>query len=818
MSNKKNDKTKKAKNVENVIIAPEEIPVIVVKNLVLFPGSSMQFDLDSKRAIRAVEAAMLSDGRFFLLSEISEKKSKEIDIAEVMVMLTGGKDPLENDDEESKIPEVLHNGCIGTIAKTTQVIRQDNGIVRVQVAGLQRAMLTDFEDYPAYFVGHVEEYSDLSIDDAIKAEALRRLVIGAGEQLLREYGAPGSRELKRIRKIRDLDVLTNDICSNFPLEEKDRLNILQTVDLELRCKKLIGLLSNEKSIMNARKEISEQISRQVDEHQREYILREQLSYIQSELNDDPDEVSEVEQYKKAAEELVASDEVKAKLKKEIRHFEQNGGMSQEGAMERAYIETLLELPWDKRSEGYDHVIDIKKAKQILDRDHYGLKDVKERVLEYLAVRTLTGKSDAAILCLVGPPGTGKTSIARSVAEATEKPYVRICLGGVRDEAEIRGHRKTYVGAMPGRISAGLKSAGVKDPLMLLDEIDKMSQDYRGDTASAMLEVLDSEQNKNFRDHYVELSQDLSDVLFIATANDEEGIPRPLLDRMEIIEIAGYTNNEKFHIAKEHLVKKTYEKTGVKPSQLKIADSAIEKIIECYCREAGVRELERELSKLCRKAAVEILENKNAKKITVTAKNLEKYLGKIKFPPEQMNKKNEVGIARGLAWTSVGGTTLQVEVNILPGKGELSLTGQLGDVMKESAMAAFSYVRSVAPKWNVEKEFFQNHDIHVHLPEGAVPKDGPSAGITMATAILSAVTGKKVDRKIAMTGEISLRGNVMPVGGLKEKILAAKTIGIKTVLLPDENRRNVEEIDAEILDGMELVFVKHMDEVVERAFV
>ena len=520
------------------------------------------------------------------------------------------------------------------------------------------------------------------------------------------------------------------------------------------------------------------------------------------------------------EKLDAPEEVKEKLRKEIRHFVYSY-FSQEGQVDRAYIETLLELPWNKTSEDHDKKIDINKAKDILERDHYGLKDVKERVIEYLAVRTLTGRSDASILCLVGPPGTGKTSIARSVAEATGKPYVRICLGGVKDEAEIRGHRKTYVGAMPGRVTAALKQAGVKDPLILLDEIDKMSQDYHGDVASAMLEVLDPEQNKSFRDHYVELPQDLSEVLFIATANDWDNIPRPLLDRMEVIEIAGYTANEKFHIAKEHLLKKTEEKNGVTPSMFRITDGAVKKVIDCYTREAGVRELERMISKLCRKTAVEILSRKGKAKnkgpVRITDSNIEQYLGKIKYPPEKLNGKNEAGVVRGLAWTGVGGTTLMVEVNVMPGKGELTLTGQLGDVMKESAMAALTYVRSIASSYGVADDYFQNHDIHVHLPEGAVPKDGPSAGITMATAILSAVTSKRVDRKLAMTGEISLRGNVMPVGGLKEKILAAKTAGVTTVLLPYENMINVEEIDKEITDGIELIYVKHMDEVVLRAF-
>ncbi|MBR5420329.1 MAG: endopeptidase La, partial [Lachnospiraceae bacterium] len=667
---------------------------------------------------------------------------------------------------------------------------------------------------------------DKGIRDLSRREATRRELLAAFENYASELGGVDPRFILGLKHIKDVGELADRICAHLPMPEEEKQIILDATAAELRAEELLGSISRELSILKERKEISENISRQVDQHQREYILREQMAYIQSELDEDGDELSETEQYKKAAAALNAPAEVKDKLAREIKHMEQNGYGNPESAVLRSYIETLLELPWDKTSPGFSQPIDIRKARTILERDHYGLKEVKERVLEYLAVRTLTRKGDSPILCLVGPPGTGKTSIARSIAEATDRPYVRICLGGVRDEAEIRGHRKTYVGAMPGRITEGLKQAGVKDPLMLLDEIDKMSADYHGDTASAMLEVLDSEQNRNFRDHYVELPMDLSQVLFIATANDESTIPRPLLDRMEIIEIAGYTANEKFHIGKEHLLRKVYEKNGIEASQLKISDAALRLIIECYCREAGVRELERELDKLCRKAAVRILNRKGkrgpkpknvAEGIRVTEKNLEEFLGKIRFPKDHLAGRNEVGIVRGLAWTSVGGDTLQIEVNIMPGKGELSLTGQLGDVMKESAMAGLSYVRSVASRYKVEKNYFQEHDIHIHIPEGAVPKDGPSAGITMATAVLSAVTGIRVRRDLAMTGEISLRGRVMPVGGLKEKILAAKMLGIKTVLVPFENKRDVEEIDKEITSGVELKFVKSMDEVTELAF-
>ncbi len=784
------------KKDNNIISTANSMPVMIIKDMTLFPGMSLQFDIDKKAAIKAVEAALISDQKIFLI-----------------------KDTAEGDDKEEKLANT------GTVASVQQVLKIGSGNIRVQLIGERRGTIRNLDrDSAAYITADIDAVTETGTDKPEHREAVRRELIAALTDYALEMGGMDPRFLMGIRRIKDVGLLADRISANLPFEDEDRQRILDTADIDKRGAELLKALAKEMLIVKQRKEISEEISKQVDSHQREYILREQMAFIQSELDEDGDEASETEQYKKAVEELKAPQEVKDKLAKEIRHMELGGFSNPENATLRSYIETLLELPWDKTTEGFEKPIDINNARTILERDHYGLKEVKERVLEYLAVRSLTKKGESPILCLVGPPGTGKTSVARSIAEATKRPYVRICLGGVRDEAEIRGHRKTYVGAMPGRITAGLKQAGVKDPLMLLDEIDKMSADFHGDTASAMLEVLDSEQNKNFRDHYVELPMDLSQVLFIATANDESTIPRPLLDRMEIIEIAGYTANEKFHIAKEHLVKKVFERNGIDSSCLRVSDSAIKKIIECYCREAGVRELERELDKLCRKAAVKTLEKrgkrgskKNNGPLKVNDQNLEEFLGKIRFPKETLNGKNEVGIVRGLAWTSVGGDTLQIEVNIMPGKGELSLTGQLGDVMKESALAGLSYVRSVAPDYNVSPNYFQEHDIHIHIPEGAVPKDGPSAGITMATAVLSAVTGKKVRRDLAMTGEISLRGRVMPVGGLKEKILAAKMLGIKTVLVPFENKRDVEEIDAEITGGLEILYMKHMDEVVEQAF-
>ncbi|MCR5251692.1 MAG: endopeptidase La [Lachnospiraceae bacterium] len=786
----KKDKTEKTEGTDR------NIPVVLIHEMTLFPGISMQFDLEKKSSMQAVEAAMMSDQRIFLI-----------------------RNEAEGEKDEEKL------SAVGTMARVQQVMKLGNGLMRIQVIGISRGGIKTLDKESApYYTGEIRELKESGIRNEEKKEAARRELLEAFEAYATETGGVDPGFVQRLKKLQNVGELADRISANIPVPEKDRQQILNSVSIAKRVDELLRSLRQETGIARERRELSEKIGRQMEMHQKEYFLREQMAYIQNELDEENDELSEVEQYRKAAEELQAPQEVRDRLAKEIKHLEQNGYGNPESAVLRSYIETLLELPWDKTSPGFDKPVDIRHAREVLERDHYGLKDVKERVLEYLAVRTLTKKGDSPILCLVGPPGTGKTSIARSIAEATERPYVRICLGGVRDEAEIRGHRKTYVGAMPGRISEGMKQAGVRDPLMLLDEIDKMSMDYHGDTAAAMLEVLDSEQNRHFRDHYLELPMDLSQVLFLATANDESCIPRPLLDRMEIIEIAGYTANEKFHIAKEHLIRKVYERNGIDASQLRIADSAIRMIIECYCREAGVRELERELDKLCRKAAVRFLDRRGKRgpkpKTTgmrVTERNLEEYLGKIRFPKEQLNGKNEVGIVRGLAWTSVGGDTLQIEVNIMPGKGELALTGQLGDIMKESAMAGLSYVRSVAPGYGISDAYFQEHDIHIHIPEGAVPKDGPSAGITMATAVLSAVTGRKVRRDLAMTGEISLRGRVMPVGGLKEKILAAKMLGIRTVLLPEENRRDVEEIDKEITGGIELIFVRSMEEVLRHAF-
>ena len=750
------------------------------------PEMIVHFDVSRERSIAAIQQAMVEEQEIFLVAQ----KSIETE------------NPGQDDVYE-----------IGTVASVKQLIKLSKKVVRVLVEGKNRAVLKKIEETDPYLRAEVEvlEEQEITIPDDLNAEAKMRGL----KEIITKYAAKNGKISKEsvaeILDITDLKRLVNEVAANIPLKYKDQQELLEELDFWSRYEKLSLKLVNEMQIMEIKEELQRKVKNKVDKHQKEYLLREQLKVIREELGEDTT-FSDADEFEEACSKLDAPEEVKEKLHKEIGRFKNTIGSQAENGVIRTYIETILEMPWNKRAE--DNT-DINYAKEVLEADHYGLEQVKERILEFLAVRTLTQKGESPILCLVGPPGTGKTSIAKSLARSLKKPFVRISLGGVRDEAEIRGHRKTYVGAMPGRIANGIRTAGVKNPVLLLDEIDKVSTDYKGDTFSALLEVLDSEQNSKFRDHYLEVPLDLSEVTFITTANTLQTIPRPLLDRMEIIEITSYTENEKLHIAIEHLIPKQLEKHGITDEQLSFSKKAIWKIAHNYTKEAGVRQLEREIGNICRKAAKELLTTEK-EKITVTDRNLHKFLGKEKYSYQMANAAPEVGIVRGLAWTSVGGDTLQIEVNVMPGKGEIMLTGQLGDVMKESARAGISYIRSVSKKYAIAEDFFEKHDIHVHIPEGAVPKDGPSAGITMATAMLSAVTGKKVRADLAMTGEITLRGRVLPIGGLKEKLLAAKNAGIQTVLIPKENTADVEELSSEITKGLEIIPVETMEEVLKKA--
>ncbi len=762
------------------------MPAVALRGLTILPGMIAHFDISRERSLRAVEEAMEQDQKIYLVTQ-------------------------RNVDSEDPTQEDLYQ--MGIVADIKQVVRLQNDVVRILVDGISRAALLGFTGNEKYLEAEIC-YCD-SNADSLPEDLREAMLLGVREAFHRYAAVVGkiSKELiRQIDQYEDLEKLIDYVTNNLPVSYELKQQVLEAEDINDRYQVIVSLLLSQVEVISIKNELQKKVKVRVDKHQKEYVLREQLGVIREELGENAD--SEADEYEQKLSELDAPDYVKEKTKKEIKRFRNMSSSSSESTVERGYIETVLELPWNRMSVDNK---DLDHAAQVLDDDHYGLKDVKERILEFLAVRNLTSKGESPIICLVGPPGTGKTSIARSIASALEKKYVRISLGGVRDEAEIRGHRKTYIGAMPGRIVNGLRQAGVSNPLMLLDEIDKVSSDYKGDTSAALLEVLDSEQNSRFRDHYIEMPVDLSEVLFIATANEVSGIPKPLLDRMELIEVSSYTENEKFHIAKEHLVEKQKSKNGIKKEQLTITDSALKDIIRLYTREAGVRSLERTIGKLCRKAAREIFKDSEAA-VKVTKTNLKTYLGNPKYSPEKKNDHAEVGIVRGLAWTSVGGVTLEVEVNVLPGKGELVLTGKLGDVMKESAQAALSYVRSISEGYGIDAEFYTKHDIHIHIPEGAVPKDGPSAGITMATAMLSAITDRAVRADVAMTGEITLRGRVLPIGGLKEKLLAAKVIGIKTVCIPKDNEKDLEEISKEITDGMEIVPVERFSQVEKIAFV
>ena len=765
------------------------MPAVALRGMTILPDMIVHFDVSRSKSKRAVERAMTTNQKLFVVTQ---------------------RDPdVENPEKE----EVFSAGTIVTIKQMTKL---QHGLIRVLVEAVERAELIELLDNKEFLEAEVSTANnDYDLDELPEecVEAMLRSLLDTFHQYVKAHGKLNKDVVRQIAEMDDLERLMNLVPVHAMLKWQKMQTILDVAKLSEKYEQVMLVLTNEMEVLEIKRDLEAKVKEKIDKHQKEYVLREELKTIREELGEDNIQ-SELDGFLEETRKLKAPKEVKDKLEKEISRLKLLGMNSSESGVIRGYVETLLEMPWSKMQK---ETSDLKLAQQILDEDHYGLEQVKERVLEFLAVRTLNKHGQSPILCLVGPPGTGKTSIAKSIAKALNKKYVRICLGGVQDEAEIRGHRRTYVGAMPGRIATGMKQAGVKNPLMLLDEIDKVSSNHRGDTSAALLEVLDSEQNNKFRDHYIELPMDLSEVLFIATANDAHSIPRPLFDRMEIIEVTSYTENEKFHIAKEHLLPKQLERNGLKPEQMKISDKGLKALTHCYTREAGVRSLERRIGELCRKSARQILEN-DKKVVKISDTNLEKFLGKQIYSYSMANEQDEIGIVRGLAWTSVGGDTLQIEVNAMPGKGELALTGQLGDVMKESAKAGITYIRSIASQYGVEKEYFEKHDFHIHIPEGAVPKDGPSAGITMATALLSAITERKVRASVAMTGEITLRGRVLPIGGLKEKILAAKNAGIKTVLVPKKNEKDIEEISTEIKKGIEIVFVENMEQVIEQALV
>ena len=775
--------------MEEKMMETLKMPMIALRGTVVFPKTVVHFDVSREKSVQAVENAMKGEQLVFLSAQ------------------------MDDSIEDPKREDIY---SLGVVAKIKQIIKLPGNVIRVLVEGENRARLVELLEEEPYLYVEVEQADTVLEAGEIDDEHTKEAMVRSLKDIIQAYGFDSNKATRnvvgQILEIQDLEELIFEIATQLPINVKQKQVILEEDEIIERGEKLLVTLAEEIEIYQIRKGIQEKIKEKVDKNQKDYILREHMKVIREELGEGSE--AEADEFEEKVEKLDASEEVKEKIRKEISRFKNSGGMSAESYVSRNYIETMLEMPWNHCSEDNN---DIKSASKILEEDHYGLEKVKERIIEFLAVRALTEKGEAPIICLAGPPGTGKTSIARSIARAVNKHYVRISLGGIRDEAEIRGHRKTYVGAMPGRIATGIKQAGVKNPLMLLDEIDKVSSDYKGDTASALLEVLDGEQNVTFMDHYLEVPIDLSEVLFVATANDLSTIPRPLLDRMEVIEVSSYTENEKFHIAKRYLVEKQLKKNGLTKEQLIITDKAIRKVISSYTREAGVRNLERKIGQICRKAARMIMEG-NKTHLKVLESNVSKFLGTEIFSKEDEDLTPKTGIVRGLAWTSVGGDTLSIEVNIMAGKGKFELTGNLGDVMKESARTGISYIRSVANQYGIEDDYFEKHDIHIHIPEGAVPKDGPSAGITMATAILSAITGKKVRGDIAMTGEITLRGRVLPIGGLKEKILAAKVVGVKEVIVPVKNKKNVADIDKEITSGLTITYATTMEDVLEHALV
>jgi len=766
----------------------QELPLLPLRGLTVFPQVIMHFDVGREKSIKALDQAMLNNQLIFL---VAQKDAKN----------------------DSPSASEIYN--IGTISRVKQLVKLPGNNIRVLIEGVARAEIIEYTQEEPFFMVEVVEKPSLpgKSTKAVK-EALKRKIMQAFEEYSKLSGRISPEMFIAIAELEDPGQICDMIASSMFLKVEQKQEILSEFEVDVRMEKLLTILVRENEILEIEKDISMKVRQQIDKAQKEYYLKEQMKAIQNELGNKEGTEAEADEYKERMKNINFPDEVKEKINKELNRMSKMHPASAEVGVIRTYLDWLFDLPWDKKT---DEVIDLKRAEEILNEDHYGLEKVKERILEYLAIRKLKKDLKGPIICLVGPPGVGKTSIARSIAKAINRNYVRMSLGGVRDEAEIRGHRRTYVGAMPGRIIAAMKQAGSINPLILLDEIDKLSSDIRGDPAAALLEVLDGEQNFAFRDHYLEVPYDLSDVMFLTTANNLETIPRPLLDRMEVISIPGYTEEEKFHIAKRHLIPKQIEAHGLAKKSLSINDNAIKDIIVCYTREAGVRNLEREIGSICRKAA-KIVADENKKTVRVTQSNLEKFLGKKKFRYDKANEKDEVGIATGLAWTPVGGDTLSIEVNVMPGKGKLELTGQLGDVMKESAKAAMSYIRSRANELGLKKNFHNEYDIHIHIPEGAVPKDGPSAGITLATALLSALLNVPVKRNVAMTGEITLRGRVLPIGGLKEKVLAAHRAGIDTIIVPTDNKKDIEEIPENIRKDIKFVYASNMDTVINTALV